>query len=108
MEKHLSQISMATTKGRYSVVVTDGAGYHQDTLTEKFANLSTLQLPAYSPELNPIEQVWSWLRQHNLANQCFENYDDIVNKVSSAWNHFIESPKRVIKLCQRKWAVLVT
>ncbi|ENL6717021.1 transposase, partial [Vibrio vulnificus] len=31
-------------------------------------NVSIIKLPPYSPELNPIEQVWSWLRQHSLAN----------------------------------------
>ncbi|MGR1190211.1 transposase [Vibrio parahaemolyticus] len=39
---------------------------------------------AYSPELNPIEQVWRWLRQHYLANQYFTDYDDIISKVCDA------------------------
>ncbi|MCD9479952.1 hypothetical protein GLP25_14220 [Photobacterium phosphoreum] len=33
----------------------DGAGWHTDDI----ANLSIIKLPPYSPELNPIEQVWS-------------------------------------------------
>ncbi|PSV98478.1 hypothetical protein C9I89_22075 [Photobacterium lipolyticum] len=43
-----------------------------------------IKLPPYSPELNSIEQVWSWMRQQHLANQVFENYDEIVDKVCSA------------------------
>ncbi|HCM1305876.1 TPA: transposase, partial [Vibrio parahaemolyticus] len=39
-----------------------------------------MKLSAYSPELNPIEQVWRWLRQHYLANQYFTDYDDIISK----------------------------
>ncbi|MEF1286105.1 IS630 family transposase, partial [Vibrio sp. M250220] len=50
-----------------------------------------------SPELNPIEQVWSWLRQHYLANQSFTNYNDVVEKVCRAWNGFLESADRVQK-----------
>ncbi|ANB95801.1 transposase [Vibrio parahaemolyticus] len=43
-------------------------------------NVSVIKLSPYSPELNPIEQVWRWLRQHYLANQYFTDYDDIISK----------------------------
>ncbi|EJN6829885.1 transposase [Vibrio cidicii] len=56
------------------------------TTTEPFSHVSIIKLPPYSPELNPLEQVWSWLRQHCLANQSFTDYDDIVEKVCKAWN----------------------
>lgn len=104
MSQHLSQISMATAKKRHAVVIIDCAGYHQERLADKFENLSIVKLPPYSPELNPIEQVWSWLRQHDLANRCFKDYEDIVSKVSIAWNRFIESTNSVLQLCRRKWA----
>ncbi|HBC3401569.1 TPA: transposase [Vibrio parahaemolyticus] len=42
------------------------------------------QLSPYSPELNPIGQVWRWLRQRYLANQSFTDYDDIISKVCDA------------------------
>lgn len=105
MTQHLSQISKATPIGRYSVVVIDCGGYHQENLAAQFNNLSIVKLPSYSPELNPIEQVWSWLRQHDLANRCFENYKEIEIKVGEAWNHCIASTDRVLQLCRRKWAV---
>ncbi len=57
----------------------------------------------YSPELNPIEPVWSWLRQCCLANQCFNDYDDIVSTVCAAWDLFQTSAKRVTKVCSREW-----
>ncbi|WP_299011985.1 transposase, partial [uncultured Shewanella sp.] len=71
------------------------ASWHTNETTDSFHNLSILKLPPYSPELNPIEQVWQWLRQHCLANRCFRNYDDIVDNVCRAWNTFIECTKRV-------------
>ncbi|WP_411977454.1 transposase [Vibrio parahaemolyticus] len=43
-----------------------------------------MKLSSYSPELNPIEQVWRWLRQRYLANQSFTDYDDITSKVYDA------------------------
>ncbi|WP_202935021.1 transposase, partial [Vibrio navarrensis] len=64
-----------------------------------FSNVSIIKLPPYSPELNPIEQVWSWLRQHCLANQSFTDYDE----VCKAWNRFLDSTDRVSKMCTRDW-----
>ncbi|WP_370687896.1 transposase [Vibrio parahaemolyticus] len=49
-----------------------------------FKNVSIIKLPSYSPEPNPIEQVWRWLRQRDLANQYFTDYDDIISKVCDA------------------------
>ena len=107
MIKHLEQISAKTKPGRHAVIITDGAGWHTDDIAQDIDNMSILKLPAYSPELNPIEQVWSWLRQHHLANRCFEGYEDIVDACTSAWNHFREDYQRVIKLCTREWAMVV-
>jgi len=103
MEKHLALISKKVPEGRHAVIVVDGAAWHQAYLADKFDNLSIIKLPPYSPELNPIEQVWQWLRQNELSNRCFEGYDDIVNECSRAWNVFISDASRVIKLCSRDW-----
>ncbi|WP_439655063.1 transposase [Vibrio cidicii] len=67
-----------------------------------------MKLPPYSPELNPLEQVWSWLRQHCLANQSFTDDDDIVEKVCKAWNRFLDSTDRVRKMCTRDWINLTS
>ena len=103
MEKHLELISKKVPEGRHGVIVVDGAAWHQAHLADKFDNLSIIKLPPYSPELNPIEQVWQWLRQNELANRCFKGYDDIVDECSRAWNSFISDASRVIKLCSRDW-----
>ncbi|MCL1128087.1 transposase, partial [Shewanella surugensis] len=101
MTQHLRQISEATGSDRYALIITDGAPWHTNETTEAFDNLSILKLPPYSPELNPIEQVWQWLRQHCLANRCFRNYDDIVEQCCSAWNKFIDCTNRVKSMCSR-------
>ena len=81
----------------------DGAGWHTNDIADEFTNLSMIKLPPYSPELNPIEQVWQWLRQNELANRCFDGYEDIVDACSDAWNSFIEDVERVKQLCDRDW-----
>ena len=108
MIEHLTQISAITEKGRHAVVIMDGAGWHTEDIANIFDNVSVIKLPPYSPELNPIEQVWSWLRQHYLANQCFQDYDDIVSKVCAAWNRFLECSQRVTKMCSREWIDLTS
>ncbi|TOG16966.1 hypothetical protein CGJ06_23285 [Vibrio parahaemolyticus] len=59
----------------------------QDGIQKKLPmtlNVSVIKLSPYSPEPNPIEQVWRWLRQRDLANQYFTDYDDIISKVCDA------------------------
>lgn len=108
MREHLALISRATPQDKHSVVIMDQASWHQAYLANEFSNLTIIHIPPYSPELNPIEQVWQWLRQNELANRCFANYEDIVNSVCSAWNSFCEDTNRVISLCFREWIKLIS
>ena len=107
MISHLQQISERTSDGRHAVIIMDGAGWHSDDIDSDFNNLTMIKLPPYSPELNPIEQVWSWLRQHHLANKCFTGFDSIVDAVCDAWNDFVSDANRVIKMCTRDWMLLI-
>jgi hypothetical protein len=80
-----------------------GAGWNTDDIAQGIENLSIIKLPPYSPEFNPVEQVWSWLRQHHLANRCVNGYGDIVDACSKAWNSFIDDIKRVTQMSSRDW-----
>jgi len=103
MKQHLTQISNATETGRHAVVIMDGAGWHTHDTAYDLPNITLIKLPAYSPELNPIEQVWQWLRQNEIANRCFGGYNEIVDKCCDAWNSFIKDPERIKILCNRDW-----
>lgn len=107
MTQHLKQISEATPYNRHAVVIVDGAGWHTIDTVTAFENVTLIKLPPYSPELNPIEQVWQWLRQRCLSNRTFKGFDEIVEQVSSAWNTFVSDIDRVKKLCSRDWIRLV-
>ncbi|EVU14625.1 putative transposase [Vibrio parahaemolyticus V-223/04] len=59
----------------------------QDGIQKKLPmtlNVSVIKLSPYSPEPNPIEQVWRWLRPRYLANQSFTDYHNIISKVCDA------------------------
>ena len=103
MQLHLTEISKQTPIGRHAVVILDQAAWHTSQKINIFSNVSLFSLPAASPELNPQEQVWQWLRDHELANRCFKNYEDIVDASCNAWNNFISVKNRIKQLCNRNW-----
>jgi transposase len=106
MTQHLKQISEAVPQGRHAVVIMDGAGWHTDDTAQPFSNVTVIKLPPYSPELNPIEQVWQWLRQHHLSNRAFNGYDDIIEACTDAWNSFRQDISIVKSICSRDWIKL--
>jgi transposase len=79
MTVHLAEIGKQVRGGAHAVLVCDGAGWHQtgQRLTVP-KNVTLLRLPPYSPELNPIENVWEYLRANQLSRRVWRCYDDIV------------------------------
>ena len=100
MKLHLQAISDAVPEGRHALLIVDGAAWHSKNY--ELSNITLLKLPPYSPELNPVEQVWQWLKQRFLSNRCFEDYQSIVD----AWNEFRSDRGRVHQMCSRLWAKL--
>lgn len=107
MQHPLDLISTAITPGKHGVLVADRAAWHMAGKLRIPGNLSILPLPPYSPELNPVEQVWQQLRQSDWANRCFADYDQVVDVCCSAWNRFASQPDTIRSLCTRQWAVLI-
>jgi hypothetical protein len=101
---HLQQISAATTSDHFAVVVMDQAGWHITPKIDNIPNVALLFLPAYSPELNPMEQVWEWLKSHFLHNRIFNGYDDIEKSCCDAWNAFSKSKDLFQSMCNPSWA----
>lgn len=104
MNLHLAEISANVADGAYAVLVVDGAGWHKVGGTLRVpANVSLLLLPPYSPELNPVENVWAFLRGNKLSNQVFETYNAIVDACCDAWNWFTSQPERITTIGTRSW-----
>ena len=63
-------------------------------------------LPALprAPELNPVENVWQYLRQNWLSNTVFENYDAIIDAACAAWRRLIAQPETITSIGMRDWA----
>ena len=94
MSAHLAEIGRRVSPGAHAILVLDGAGWHSSRNLAVPANITLLTLPPYSPELNPIENIWQFLRQNHLANRVFESYDSIVAACCDAWNALIATGTR--------------
>ena len=105
MSEHLKEISTQVAPGAHAVLVCDGAGCHQRG--EKLQvpdNITLLPLPPYSPELNPMENVWDYLRGNKLSHRVWATYDAIVQACAEAWRFLIGDPERIRSIATRNWA----
>jgi transposase len=93
MPLHLHEISRNVAAKAHAVVLMDRTGWHMTDKLEVPKNLSIILLPSRSPELNPVENVWQYLRQNWPSNRVFEAYDDILDARCEAWNTLIARPK---------------
>jgi putative transposase len=104
MNEHLKHISRAVAADAHALLVIDGAGYHEKADLNVPENITLLTQPAYSPELNPVENVWQYLRQNFLANRVYDDYDAIVDACCSAWNALVKVPDQLASITHRPWA----
>jgi hypothetical protein len=107
MSLHLAEISRQVAPGAHAVVILDGAGWHQTGGRLQVPDtISLLHLPPYSPELNPIENVWQYLRQNQLAHRVWADYVAIIETCCEAWNALMATPNRLASITHRNWASL--
>ena len=105
MNAHLTEISTQVAAGAHAVLVLDGAGWHQSGGRLRLPNnISLLKLPPYCPELNPVENIWEFLRGNQLSNRVYDTYEAILDACCDAWNAFIADPQRIRSVTERQWA----
>jgi transposase len=68
------------------------------------ANITPIFLPSKSPELNPVENIWQYMRANWLSNRVFETYDAIIEAACEAWNKLIALPGTITSIGTRDWA----
>ena len=107
MNLHLAEIGARVAPGAHAVVVLDGAGWHKPGKRLRVpGNVTLLHLPPYSPELNPVENIWAWLRANQLSNRVFDGYKAIVAACCTAWNSLTADPERITSIATRPWATV--
>ncbi|CAN5337364.1 hypothetical protein BH09PLA1_BH09PLA1_00070 [soil metagenome] len=85
----------------HAVLVLDNAGWHVAKALRVPSNVTLLHLPPYSPELNPAERLWGWLRRHRLSNRILADYDELLSTTNQAWLTLDEPTMK--SLCACPW-----
>ena len=107
MNLHLQEISTQVTPGAIAALLCDRAGSHQPGgELEVPDNIVLLPFPAYSPELNPMENVWEFLRANKLSARVWDSYEAIMEACADAWNWFVDDPDRIRSIGTRDWATV--
>ena len=104
MSLHLAEISRTVAPGAHAVLLMDQAGWHLTPKLELPTTISIVAIPSKSPELNPQENVWQFMRDNWLSNRVLSSYDEIVDHCCDAWNKLVEQPWRIMSIGLRDWA----
>jgi transposase len=82
------------------VMFWDQAGFHTARTLRPPPNVTLIPLPPYSPELNPIENLWHYLRSHHWSNRSYGDYDDLRQAVCEAWQASCLDSQRIQSVCR--------
>ena len=104
MTAHLAEISRAVANDAHAVVILDQAGWHTANALEIPDNITLMPLPPRSPELNPAENIWQFMRDNWLSNRVFRSYEDILDHCCAAWNRLVDQPWTIMSIGLRDWA----
>ena len=107
MQMHLEEISRHVACGAHGVILMDRAGWHTTAKLNVPKNLTIIMLPSRAPELNPVENIWQYMRSNWLSNRVFETYEAILEAACDAWNKLVAQPETITSIGMRKWAHVV-
>jgi transposase len=104
MAAQLQEISQAVAPGAHAVLLLDQAGWHVSPKLRVPDTIPLLPLPPRAPELNPVENVWQFVRDNWLSNRIFASYEKIVDQCCDAWNKLVDQPWTIMSIGLRDWA----
>jgi putative transposase len=85
----------------YILLVLDGASWHRSKGLQIPENIELFFLPPATPEMNPVEQLWAWLRLHGFRNEIFPSLDKVVDRLCTTICSL--SPEIVRSITYRSW-----
>lgn len=104
MTAFLAELAKAIPENRHAVVLMDQAGWHLSGSLDVPANMTLVPLPAYAPELNPIERFWQHLKDRWLSNRIFPDLDAVIEACCHAWNQALAETGTISSVCRCSWA----
>jgi hypothetical protein len=106
MQVFLDRFAATLASGVHVAMVLHRAGWHGARHLAVPPNITLVPLPPYSPELNPVERVWLYLRERFLSHRLLDGYGALVAACCEAWNAL--TPERLQSLCGYPWLARVT
>ena len=85
------------------VMVWDQAGFHTSKAVRIPDNITIVSLPAYSPELNPVENLWHYFRSHHWSNRTYADYDELRLAAIDAWQKAALNPELIQSVCRASY-----
>ena len=105
VDAFFDQLVKEIDDGVHVALIWDQAGYHTSKKLKVPPNISLIQLPPRSPELNPIENLWHYLRQHHWSNRAYEDYDALCDAALDAWQRVCLIRQTVKSVCRVSYLV---
>jgi transposase len=99
MSVFLRMVSEDLGPDDHAVLIMDQAGWHKARALVVPDNITILYLPPYSPELNPVENLWGYLRSHYLSNRAFDDYDHLLAAAGDAYRALTPDVLRSVCRC---------
>jgi transposase len=104
MQLHINEISRRIAPNAHAVLLMDRAAWHTTGELRVPVNITPIFLPSRSPELNPQENIWQYLRSNWLSNRVFDSYEAIVTASCEAWNKLTATPEIIKSIGKLEWA----
>jgi transposase len=98
MNLFLASFADQLEPGTHAVLLLDQAGWHGGKALRVPENVTLLPLPPYSPELNPVERVWLYLRERFLSHRLRDGYQAVLDAACRAWNTLAAEAGRLASL----------
>ena len=82
----------------HAVLMLDQAGWHDERALCVPANVTLLPQPSASPELNPVERIWLYLRERYLSHRVLDDYEAVLDATCRAWKRLLKEKGRLASL----------
>jgi transposase len=104
----LEQFSQTLASHEHVAMIWDGAGFHTSKQWKVPANITIISLPPYSPELNPIENLWHYLKSHFWSNRAYADYEPLEQAAIDAWQKAVLDADLMKTVCAAPYAKSAT
>jgi len=103
-KKHLKKVLYTYRSHSKIIVVVDNVRFHHAKLLKKWLltkpQLELVYLPPYSPDLNPIERAWWFMRKKITHNRYVNSLEERIAAFWKMFSHFQKPNQELLTVCE--------